>query len=58
MKTYEGTVVCKLYRTVVIEVEDNADESDIQSAMVEYFHNNNLNPQDMDNEVLEIKQIA
>ena len=57
MKTYSGTVVCKLYREVFIEVADEADKDDIEYAMIMYFHDNNLNPEDMETEVFDIEEV-
>jgi len=57
MKTYTGTVVCKLYREVIIEVEDDASKDNIEYAMAEYFHNNNLKPDDTDTEVWDIEEV-
>jgi ribosomal protein L23 len=57
MKTYTGTVVCKLYREVIIEVEDDASKDNIEYAMAEYFHSHNLKPEDMDTEVWDIEEV-
>ena len=57
MKTYSGTVICKLYREVFVEVEDDADEDDIEYAMIKHFHDNNLKPEDMDTEVFDIEEV-
>jgi hypothetical protein len=58
MKTYTGTVVCKQYRLVTIEVEDGTEKDDIEYAMIMYFHNNNLDPEDMDTEVWDIEEVT
>jgi hypothetical protein len=57
MKTYTGTVVCKLYREVIIEVEDDTSKDNIEYAMAEYFHSHNLKPEDMDTEVWDIEEV-
>ena len=57
MKTYSGTVVCKLYREVFIEVADDADKDDIEYAMIMYFHDNNLKPEDIETEVFDIEEV-
>jgi hypothetical protein len=57
MKTYTGTVVCKLYREVTIEVEDGTEKDDIEYAMIQHFHDHNLKPEDMETEVENIEQV-
>ena len=57
MKTYKGTVVVKMYREVMVEVEDDTSEDNIEYAMSEHFHNYNLKPDDMDTEVWDIEEV-
>jgi hypothetical protein len=57
MKTYSGTVVCKIYREVTIEVEDGTEKDNIEYAMIQHFHDHNLKPEDMETEVWDIEQV-
>jgi hypothetical protein len=57
MKTYSGTVVCKLYREVTIEVEDGTEKDNIEYAMIQHFHDHNLKPEDMETEVENIEEV-
>jgi len=58
MKTYTGTVVCKLYREVTVEVEDGTEKDNIEYAMIQHFHNHNYKPTDMDTEVWDIEEVT
>ena len=57
MKTYTGTVIVKMYREVMVEVEDGTSKDNIEYAMSEHFHNNNLKPDDTDTEVWDIEEV-
>jgi hypothetical protein len=57
MKTYTGTVIVKMYREVMVEVEDDMEIDNIRYAMAEHFHNNNLKPDDTDTEVWDVEEV-
>jgi hypothetical protein len=57
MKTYTGTVIVKMYREVMVEVEDDTEKDNIEYAMTEHFHNQNLKPDNIETEVWDIEEV-